>query len=295
MNLLDRIVAERRASIAREREQRGRGWSAAGIGSSGSGDEGAALPGKVAEGGDARTDQIPVWIGESGEVRPSTVAPRSLAGALRAPGRRIIAEIKRRSPSAGVIRDPLDPATIASVYEECGAAALSVLTEPRFFGGSDSDLSAARAAVRLPVLRKDFVLDAAMLEESRAIGADAALLLASVLTPAELAALVGAARSAGLETLVEVSDDGQLDAALAAGAEIIGVNSRDLRDFTIDPKRAVRLAKRIPDHVVRVAESGIHSRDDVARLEDAGYRAFLVGESLLRAPDPGARLLELLR
>lgn len=219
---------------------------------------------------------------------------RDFEGALRAPGRRLIAEIKRRSPSAGPIRDPLDPAAVAVRYEEAGAAAMSVLTEPDFFGGSDGDLVRARAAGGLPVLRKDFVLDREMVLESRAMGADAVLLIAAVLPPGALRELVSAAREAGLAALVEIHDERELDGALASGAGIVGVNSRDLRDFTVDLARAERLAARIPAGIVKVAESGIRTTRDIARLERAGYGAFLVGESLLRADDPGAALTTML-
>jgi indole-3-glycerol phosphate synthase len=147
--------------------------------------------------------------------------------------------------------------------------------------------------VSLPVLRKDFVLDSGMVRESRALGADAVLLIAAVLSPADLRTLVASAREAGLAALVEIHDESELDPALASGARIIGVNSRDLRDFSVDLARAERLAARIPDGLVKVAESGIKGARDVARLESAGYRAFLVGESLLRAEDPGAALAEL--
>lgn len=225
---------------------------------------------------------------------PARAEPmRDFEAALRAPGRRFIAEIKRRSPSAGPIREPLDPEWVARRYEASGAAALSVLTEPEFFGGSEADLAHARGAVSLPVLRKDFVLDSGMVRESRALGADAVLLIAAVLSPADLRTLVASAREAGLAALVEIHDESELDPALASGARIIGVNSRDLRDFSVDLARAERLAARIPDGLVKVAESGIKGARDVARLESAGYRAFLVGESLLRAEDPGAALAEL--
>ena len=251
MNLLERIVAARRASIALARRS---------------------------------------------EIAPAqrSTAPRLFEAALRAPGRRIIAEIKRRSPSRGPIRDPLDPRAIAAQYARAGAAAISVLTEPEFFGGSDADLVAARDAVTLPVLRKDFILDAGQIAESRALGADAVLLIAAVLAPEELALLVSETHRSGMAALVEVHDERELDAALASGTKIVGVNSRDLRDFSVDLERAVRLARRIPSDLVAVAESGIRDVADIERLEDAGYRAFLVGESLLGAPDPGAALGELL-
>jgi indole-3-glycerol phosphate synthase len=159
---------------------------------------------------------------------------------------------------------------------------------------AEADLSGARDAVALPVLRKDFVLDRAMVLESSAMGADAVLLIASILAPAELREMVAAAHEAGMAALVEIHDERELDDAVGAGARIIGVNSRDLRDFTVDLARAEKFAPRIPDGIVKIAESGIRTAEDVARLERAGYRAFLVGESLLRAEDPGAALAELL-
>jgi indole-3-glycerol phosphate synthase len=230
-----------------------------------------------------------------GAPLPERAVPvRDFEDALRSPGRRFIAEIKRRSPSAGAIRDPLDPTAVAASYARAGAAALSVLTEPAFFGGSEEDLALARAGCALAVLRKDFVLDREMVFESRAMGADAVLLIAALQPPSELRALVSAAAEAGLAALVEVHDEREMDGALASGARIFGVNSRDLRDFSVDLARAERLAARMPAGVVRVAESGIRSRADVERLEAAGFSSFLVGESLLRSDDPGARLAELL-
>lgn len=229
-----------------------------------------------------------------GGLPPRATPVRDFEGALRAPGRRFIAEIKRRSPSAGPIREPFEPVAIATRYAAAGAAAISVLTEPEFFGGSGEDLACARSAVALPVLRKDFVLDRTMILESVALGADAVLLIAAVLAPAKLRDLVSAAHDAGLSAVVEVHHEAELEPALASGARIVGVNSRDLRDFTVDLARAERLAARLPDDIVKVAESGIRTPGDVARLESAGYRAFLVGESLLRANDPGAALAELL-
>jgi indole-3-glycerol phosphate synthase len=219
---------------------------------------------------------------------------RSLAAALGRPGRRIIAEIKRRSPSAGVIRETLDAAEIAAGYAQAGAAALSIVTEPDFFGGSDADLAIARSMMDLPVLRKDFIVDRTQVFESKALGADAILLLVRVLDGPLLARMLEAAAQAGLEALVEVHDEHELDRALGAGATLVGVNNRDLRDFSVDLSRAERLAGRIPAGVIGVAESGIHDPEDLQRLEAAGFHAFLVGESLLRAGDPAAKLRELL-
>lgn len=270
MSLLERIVAARRASIARERTARSSG----------------AAP--------VRDDWVVSASGGGAGRKVPRGSHRSLEEALLAPGRRIIAEIKRCSPTAGTIRDPLDAGEIAAIYESAGAAALSVLTEPDFFGGSDDDLVAARSESRLPVLRKDFILDAEQVAESRALGADAVLLLASVHSRRDLTVLAAAAALEGVDAVIEVHDEKELDSALEAGARILGVNSRNLRDFSVDLRRAERLARRIPDDLIRVAESGIGGPDDLARLEDAGYRAFLVGESLLRSPDPSVPLRELL-
>jgi indole-3-glycerol phosphate synthase len=220
---------------------------------------------------------------------------RPLAEALARPDRvSVIAEHKRRSPSRGAIREDLAPADVARRYEAAGAAALSVLTEEAFFGGRLAHLEEVRAATALPVLRKDFVLDPWQVWEARASGADAVLLIAAALADAHLSALLATAREAGLDALVEVHDRGELDRALAAGSRIVGVNSRDLRTLAVSLDTALALAPAIPDDVVAVAESGIRTGADVRRLRDAGFDAFLVGEHLMKAPDPGEALKRLL-
>ncbi|HVV48160.1 MAG TPA: indole-3-glycerol phosphate synthase TrpC [Polyangia bacterium] len=220
---------------------------------------------------------------------------RSLARALRQPGRiACLAEFKRRSPSAGWIAEQAVPAELARAYAAGGAAAMSVLTDGPFFGGGLDDLAAARAAAELPILRKDFVVDRYQVVEARAAGADAVLLIVAALADAALAALLAAAREAGLEALVEAHDAGEVARAVAAGAAIVGINNRDLRTFTVDRELAARLRPRVPPDRVVVAESGIRDAADVARLRAAGVDAILVGETLMRAPDPAAALRALL-
>lgn len=200
----------------------------------------------------------------------------------------VVAEIKRRSPSKGELAPGLDPAGLAVTYEAGGAAALSVLTDEKFFGGSPEDLAAARAAVDLPVLRKDFTVSDADVCDARVMGADAVLLIVAALDEEELARLHALAIAVGLDALVEVHDEDEAARAMAVGARLIGVNQRDLRTFEVDTARALRVARALPDGVVRVAESGISDASDAARLAGAGYHAVLVGESLVTADDPGA-------
>jgi len=220
--------------------------------------------------------------------------PRGFRRALLGRGPRVIAELKRRSPSKGELRRDFDPVAIARVFESAGAAALSVLTDERFFGGSLAVLEAVRAATELPLLRKDFVVDAYQIDEARAAGADAVLLIVAALAPAELVGLLEHARGLGLDALVEVHDEAELDAAKAAGADLIGINNRDLRSFVTDLAVTERLAPRVPEGALVVAESGILGSADVARLARAGAGAFLVGECLMREPDPGLALRRLL-
>jgi indole-3-glycerol phosphate synthase len=220
---------------------------------------------------------------------------RPFAAALAGTGRvNVIAEHKRRSPSRGAIREDLRPADVARAYEAAGAAALSVLTDEAFFGGRLSHLEEARAATALPTLRKDFVFDPWQVWEARAAGADAVLLIVAALADAELAVLLAVAREAGVDALVEVHDREELDRALAAGARVVGVNSRDLRTLAVSLDTAFALAPAIPDGVVAVAESGIRTGTDVHRLRASGFDAFLVGEHLMASPDPGAALRRLL-
>jgi len=223
------------------------------------------------------------------EHSPAPDGPRPFVAALRAAAERqgigVISEIKRRSPSKGDLDPELDPALVAADYEAGGAACLSVLTDQEFFGGSPADLRAARSACGLPVLRKDFTVDTLDVCDARAMGADAVLLIVAALDEQELASLLELARSLRLDALVEVHDDAELDRALAAGAELVGVNQRDLRTFEVDHERALRLASRLPDRIVSVAESGIRDAADVRRLADAGFDAVLVGETLVSASD----------
>jgi indole-3-glycerol phosphate synthase len=227
-------------------------------------------------------------------------APRGLRRALEvAPRPAVIAELKQRSPSKGLIRPDFNPVACARAYEQGGAAALSVLTDARFFGGELAYLGQVREAVELPLLRKDFTIDAYQIDEARAAGADAVLLMLSVLEPDRLAALAKRAAELGLDALVEVHDESQLEVALDVGATLVGVNSRDLRTFEVDLGVTERLARRLEasgrsEEVLLVAESGIHTPADIARLEEVGAGAFLVGESLMREPDV-RRALENLR
>ena len=206
---------------------------------------------------------------------------------------RIIAECKRRSPSRGILRDAYDPAAHASAYADAGAAAISVLTEPTFFDGALAHLEAVRAAVGLPVLRKDFIVTDYQVHEAAALGADAVLLIVAVLDDPSLTRLHRLAVNQGLAVLVEVHDGEELGRALAAGARIIGVNSRNLRTLDVDLDVIERLAPAIPDEIIAVAESGIRTGDDIRRFSALGYDAFLVGERLIGRDDPGAALREL--
>lgn len=226
------------------------------------------------------------------EHRPRGFAARLREVAAERPA--IIAELKKASPSKGLIRAAFDPTALASELEGVGAAALSVLTDEEFFQGSLANLRAASAATSLPCLRKDFIVDEFQILESRANCADAVLLIVAALSDAELRRLHRAARAAELDVLCEVHDEAELQRAVDAGCEVIGVNSRDLRTFHVDLGVALRLAERVPDSAVRVAESGIESGEDVARLRAAGYHAFLIGESLMRQERPGEALSRLL-
>ena len=211
---------------------------------------------------------------------------RPFAEALARPGTSLIAEHKRRSPSAGEIRAGSSCAEVVSAYERGGAAALSVLTEEAHFGGSLDDLRAARSAVHLPILRKDFTVDPYMLYEAKAAGADAVLLVVGCLQGTELAELAALARELDLDALVEVSRDEELEAALAVDADVIGINNRDLEDFTVDITRTYDLLADVPAGKTVVAESGIVYREQIEELERVGVDAVLVGETLMRAPDP---------
>jgi indole-3-glycerol phosphate synthase len=231
------------------------------------------------------------------ERRAERHAPRGFRRALNSRSRdgvAVIAELKKASPSKGLIRAEFHPAELARELEAAGAAALSVLTEEEFFQGSLENLRLASAAVKAPCLRKDFIVDEFQMLEARANSADAVLLIVAALSAPELGALTRGARAYGLDVLCEVHDADELQRALDAGCDLIGVNSRDLRTFKVDLEIAFRLAESFPEGVARVAESGIHSGADIARLRAAGYQAFLVGESLMRAERPGEALRELL-
>jgi indole-3-glycerol phosphate synthase len=256
VSVLERIVADTRATLARRR---------------------AELP--------------------ASELERQALAQPTRAGRLRAalqrPGVAVIAEHKRRSPSAGAIRPGSTVAEIVVAYERGGAAAASILTEEQHFEGSLADLRAARAACALPLLRKDFVVERYQLLEARAAGADAVLLIVAALPEAPLTALHREADALGLDVLVEVHDQRELELALRIGAQLVGVNNRDLRDFSVDVERTFRLRERIPASVTVVSESGIHERAQLERLGEAGVDAVLVGESLMRAEDPQVALARL--
>ncbi len=218
---------------------------------------------------------------------------RGFRDALAGRGRLgVIAEIKRRSPSKGDLNADLDPADIARSYERGGAACLSVLTDAEHFGGSIADLQAARAACSLPVIRKDFTVSERDVLDARIMGADCVLLIAAALDPGELASFHALAVDVGLDVLVEIHDERELEHALAAEATLIGVNQRDLVTFQVDHERAVRMAGVIPDHAVKVAESGVRGADDARSLRAAGYDAVLVGETLVTSGDPAALIAD---
>jgi len=214
--------------------------------------------------------------------------------ALSASGVNVIAECKRRSPSKGVLRDEYDPVAIAKGYAAAGAAAISVLTEPTFFDGSLDHLRAVRAAVDVPLLRKDFIVSEYQLLEAKAAGADAVLLIVAALRPAELKVLHDHARRHGLDVLVEAHDATELAIAIDAGARVVGVNNRNLRTLQVDVTASETLIKGMPPDVIAVSESGLKSAADIDRLKTLGYRAFLIGGRFMTAADPGAALAELL-
>ena len=228
------------------------------------------------------------------EQQPSRPA-HQLRAALGRPDRlSVIAECKRRSPSKGVLRQQYDPAAIAGGYVAAGAAAISVLTEPTFFDGSLDHLRAVRAAVPVPILRKDFVVSEYQVLEAKAAGADAILLIVAALSPAELRSLAACASRWGLDSLVEVHDADELTIALDAGAAIVGVNNRNLKTLTVDVAASETLIAHIPKDVVSVSESGLRTSEDLLRLRQMGFRAFLIGERFMTAADPGAALRDLL-
>lgn len=221
-------------------------------------------------------------------------APRDFAGALVRDKVNLIAEIKKASPSAGVLRREFEPVSLARAFEQSGAAALSVLTEEENFQGALAHLRDARAAVSLPVLRKDFIVDPWQVWEARAANADSFLLIAAALDDAALAGLLNLGRELGMEALVEVHTAEELERVLAAGARILGVNNRNLHTLEVRVETSLELAGMIPEDRVAVSESGLRSAEDLRKLSAAGFDAFLIGESLMREPDPGAALKRLI-
>jgi len=215
---------------------------------------------------------------------------RDFRKALTSRSPAILAEIKKASPSKGLLSGEFDPAAIAKMYAQGGAAALSVLTDEEFFQGTLADLEAARAAVALPVLRKDFTIDEFHVIEAAAHGADAILLIAAILSAAEMRRFRELAAPFHMAALAEVHDEDELAVALDSGAEIIGVNNRNLHTFEVSLDTSLRLVEMMPANIVKVTESGIHSRPDIVRLQAAGFHAFLVGEHLMKAADPVAAL-----
>jgi indole-3-glycerol phosphate synthase len=219
---------------------------------------------------------------------------RDFSAALSRDGLNILAELKPASPSHGVLREPFDPPALATTFESAGAVALSVLTESEFFRGSLKNLRDARKSVNLPVLRKDFIFDPWQVWETRANDADSLLLMVAVLHDAQLRDLLALARELGMEPLVEVHTAAELDRALAAGSRIIGVNNRDLKTLDVRVETSFELIARIPAHCIAISESGLRSHDDLQKLREAGFDAFLIGEHLMLAPDPASALAQLL-
>ena len=231
-------------------------------------------------------------VRDEAEGRP---AGKDFYGALAAPGLSVIAELKQASPSKGLIAPDFERIFLdkARQYEEGGAAAISCLTEPKFFLGSDEYLRKVRVAVQLPILRKDFTIDEYQIYEAKCLGADAVLLICSLLSESQLAEYLCQAHELGLSALVEAHDADEVGAAIAAGAGIIGVNNRNLKDFSVNPLNSLRLREQIPAEKLFVAESGIAKASDCAGLKAAGVQAVLVGEALMRSPDPAAMIKEM--
>jgi indole-3-glycerol phosphate synthase len=256
-NILDRIVEARRESVAHRKR---------------------VLP------------EVALKIAVDKKVAP----PRDFASALTAPGVRVIAELKKASPSRGLIRREFAPGSLATSLEQAGAAALSVLTEEEFFSGSLADLKDASRVTKIPILRKDFIIDPWQVWETRAAGADSFLLIAAVLEDQFLGDLLALGRSLKMEPLVEVHSRQELGRVLSAGAKIIGVNNRDLQDFTVHLKTSLDLIRAIPEDCIAVSESGLSTRENIARLRDTGFDAFLIGEHLMQQDDPGQTLIDLI-
>lgn len=240
---------------------------------------------------EARQREVP--LSELQERAAKQPRARSLAESLSGTDVRVIAEVKRRSPSAGEMAADLDPARMAALYAANGASAVSVLTDRKYFNGSLDDLTAVREAVDIPILRKDFVLNEYQVIESRAYGADAVLLIVRALDPDDLSDLLEYARLLGMDALVEVHTEREMEVALDCGAPVIGVNNRDLSTFTTDLEVTRGLAPMVPDGHVLVSESGIGTREQIVTLKGMGVRAVLVGESLVRSSDPARKLREL--
>jgi indole-3-glycerol phosphate synthase len=220
--------------------------------------------------------------------------PRDFMGALSGKECVIIAEIKRRSPSRGILRQDFNHRALASVYEDCGAAAVSVLTDEEFFGGHATYLSHVRKTVSIPLLRKDFIIDRYQIYETRVLGGDALLLIAGILEPQHLREFIDLTKTLGMAALVEIHSAGELEKAHLAGATLIGINNRDLKTFSTDLDVSLRLSRLVPPDKILVSESGIHTRGDVEKLLNAGIHAFLIGETLMRASDISEKMNELL-
>ncbi|HEY3304998.1 MAG TPA: indole-3-glycerol phosphate synthase TrpC [Candidatus Binatia bacterium] len=246
---------------------------------------------------DLKSRRVKTPSSELRERPPFALPTRGFAASLAGRSQRrrhIVAEIKRASPSQGVIRQDFDPVKIAGDFAANGASALSVLTEERFFRGSLTYLEQIRSRVSIPLLRKDFTLDEYQLLEARSFGADAALLIVALLDPALLKELIAQAAALSLDALVEVHTESELERALEAGARLVGINNRDLKTFEVKLETTERLLPLVPPGIVVVCESGFHGAEQIERVEALGARVFLIGEALMRAPDPGAKLKELL-
>jgi indole-3-glycerol phosphate synthase len=233
-------------------------------------------------------------LGELRQMLADRPPTRDFEGAIRNRDCAVIAEVKRRSPSKGRIREDFDPVGLASVYEDNGASAISILTERKFFEGSAAYVPQIKRVVRLPLLRKDFIIDAYQISETRVLGADALLLIARLLEAGELRDFLGLASELGLAALVEVHNEADVEKAVSSGARIVGINNRDLATFQTDLEVSIRLTRMVPKGVTVVSESGINNRGDIEKLMEAGIHAFLVGESLMREKDIGKKLRELL-
>jgi indole-3-glycerol phosphate synthase len=243
----------------------------------------------------ARTEALPLnrLVANLAGMAPTRGFAAALKSRIQAGQAAVIAEIKKASPSRGVIREPFNPAEIAASYQRGGAACISVLTDIDFFQGADEYLAQARAACTLPVIRKDFIIDPYQVYEARAIGADCILLIAACLDDDRMRELNELARSLEMDVLIEVHDGAELERALKLPNRLIGINNRDLRSFAVRLETTLDLLSNIPDERIVVTESGIRSREDVARMRRHGVHAFLVGEAFMRAADPGTRLAEL--